>query len=113
MLNLYIGIKQWDLKTKLSIPEPQLKDYELELIGKMNSAGIVENGEDHEATRALIGSMTQNRQTPSPMRTPRYQDSLIRETQTYLALKTQRLLPLLGGEEHTQEEILVIHQLGI
>ena len=66
----------------------------------MNSAGIVENGEDHEATRALIGSMTQNRQTPTPMRTPRYQDSLIREAQINLALQNSGT-PLLGEEDHT------------
>jgi len=83
-------------KTKLVLPSPQLPDKELEQMGKMNSLQE-QLAQDNQATRVLVGNYSQRAATPTPMRTPRVESSVMREAQNNIALlKTQT--PLLGGE---------------
>lgn len=83
-------------KTKLLLPAPQITDKDLESIAKLNSIQGVQDT-TNPATRALMGNYTQRGPTPTPMRTPRYEDSVMREAQNALAMMTSQT-PLLGGE---------------
>ena len=80
----------------MALPAPQLQDKDLELLGKNNQYAEL-SGAANPATRALIGNYSQRDPTPTPMRTPRYQDVIMREAQNALALQNATT-PLVGGE---------------
>lgn len=74
----------FDNKTKLLLPPAQLQDKDLEALGKQNQTIAMEADEDtaHKATKQLIGNYSQlnSMAHATPMRTPRYQDSVLRQT---------------------------------
>lgn len=77
------------------LPSPQMGDKDLELLGKLNSMNIISK-DMNPATRALIGDYSQREATPSNLRTPRYNDAIIKEAQNVLALQNVET-PLVGG----------------
>jgi pre-mRNA-splicing factor CDC5/CEF1 len=85
-------------KTKLALPHAQISDKDIDTIGKMNleKAQALSNS-SNEATKALLGEVSQREQTPMTMRTPMVQNSLMSE-----ARKTYDLMnaptPLVGGQ---------------
>jgi len=87
-------------RSKLSLSSPQVSEQELEQIGKLQGAGIMQEG-GGEATRTLMGDYT-DMATPSlvgrtPMRTPKSEgNTLLQEAQDLIAL-TQTRTPLEGG----------------
>lgn len=83
-------------KTKLLLPNPQLPDKELEQMGKMNTLQE-QLAQDSQATKMLVGNYSQRAATPTPMRTPRIESSVMREAQNNIAL-LQTQTPLIGGE---------------
>jgi len=66
-------------KTKLLLPKPQLKDSDLELLGKLNT---MQEGTEcgSNTTSALIANYSQKEFTMTPMRTPRVTDSIMVES---------------------------------
>lgn len=72
-------------KTKMMLPDPQLKDQDLELLGKLNSVNEVSE-HTNQATRALIGNYSQRESSMSVMRTPRAPNTVMREAQNMIAL---------------------------
>jgi pre-mRNA-splicing factor CDC5/CEF1 len=65
-------------KTKMMLPDPQLKDQDLELLGKLNAVNEVSE-HTNQATRALVGNYSQRESTASVMRTPRAPNTVMRE----------------------------------
>lgn len=87
-----------EVKTKLTMPSPQITDKELEELGKLNSTQAQQLFESNQATNTLIGNYAQRDVTPTPMRTPRVQTKdIMREAQNALAL-LQTETPLVGGQ---------------
>ncbi|EWS71013.1 Myb-like DNA-binding domain protein (macronuclear) [Tetrahymena thermophila SB210] len=83
-------------RTQLVMPEVQLSDKDLELLGKQNafSSNV---GTDNEVTKGLMGNYT-SMMTPTPMRTPRIiQDTVMTEAKNLVALNNTQT-PLLGGQ---------------
>jgi hypothetical protein len=83
-------------KSKLLLPQPQLQDKDLELLGKMNQLSEVSELQN-PATQALVGNYTQRELTMTPMRTPRMVDNVMREARNSIALQNNQT-PLLGGQ---------------
>jgi pre-mRNA-splicing factor CDC5/CEF1 len=83
------------------LPSPQLNDNELELLGKLNSIEANIN-DSNPITKTLIGDYSQRDPLPTPVRTPRYQDSLMREARNVLAL--QNVQTPLEGEANQKLE---------
>jgi len=85
-------------KTKLILPSPQLHDKELEEMGKLNNLqqGPV-GSEDANATRFLVGNYTEKHATPTPIRTPKVENSILREARHAAGLRDTQT-PLVGGE---------------
>ena len=90
-------------KTKLLLSAPQLQDKELEEMGKLNSLQQDQEGQDEgNATRFLVGNYTERQTTPTPMRTPRIENSVMREARHAAAL-LQTQTPLIGGDTEALE----------
>ena len=72
-------------KSKLVLPEEQLKDTDLELLGKMtkNASEIQTNSQSH-ATKKLLGNYSIREATP--VRTPRMSSVLMKEARDAIAL---------------------------
>ena len=86
----------FNAKTKLIMPAPQMTDAELETLGK-NDLMQVDTSSQNDATKYLVGNYSQREPTPTPMRTPRQENSLMREAQNLLSLLNTQT-PLIGGE---------------
>eukprot|EP01017_Pseudomicrothorax_dubius_P026119 TRINITY_DN2890_c0_g1_i10.p1 TRINITY_DN2890_c0_g1~~TRINITY_DN2890_c0_g1_i10.p1 ORF type:complete len:605 (+),score=188.83 TRINITY_DN2890_c0_g1_i10:351-2165(+) len=86
-------------RSKLSLSQPQITDKDLEGMAKLNSmqAEQTVEGGMNAATRALVGNYSVRGATPTPMRTPRYENSVMREAQNALAMM-QAQTPLIGGQ---------------
>jgi len=90
-------------KSKLILPGPQLHDKELEEMGKLNSLQQSQAGQDESnATRFLVGNYTERQTTPTPMRTPRIENSVMREARHAAALLNTQT-PLVGGSTEALE----------
>lgn len=89
-------------KSKMMLPDPQLKDQDLELLGKLNAVNEVSE-HTNQATRALIGNYSQRESSMSVMRTPRAPNTVMREAQNMIALQ-QTETPLMGGENAVLQE---------
>ncbi|CAK87238.1 unnamed protein product (macronuclear) [Paramecium tetraurelia] len=82
-------------QTKLQLPQPQLKDQDLELLGKINAVNEISE-HTTSATRALVGNYSTRDQSQSNMRTPRAPNTVLREAQNIIALQHTET-PLVGG----------------
>ncbi|KRX02772.1 Homeodomain protein [Pseudocohnilembus persalinus] len=82
-------------KTKLTLPQPQMQDSDLELLGKMNQNQDVSEVSNN-ATKALVGNYSQREVAQTPIRTPMAPNSILREAQHAIALQ-QTQTPLLGS----------------
>jgi pre-mRNA-splicing factor CDC5/CEF1 len=84
-------------KSKMSLPEAQITDRDIDTINKMNKEKMdALKGSQNEATKALLGEMTQREQTPMTMRTPMVQYSLMNEAKrTHDIMNAET--PLVGG----------------
>jgi len=94
-------------KTKLSLPDAQISDVDIDTINKMNKEkSDALHGSKNEATKALIGEMSQREQTPLTMRTPMMQNSLMSE-----ARRTHDIMnattPLIGGDGPQLDEGII------
>jgi len=89
-------------KSKLVLPGPQLHDKELEEMGKLNSLQQGQDGDESNATRFLVGNYTERQTTPTPMRTPRIENSVMREARHAAALLNTQT-PLIGGNTEALE----------
>lgn len=84
-------------KSKLSLPDAQITDKDIDTINKMNKEKVNALMESqNEATKALLGEMIQREQTPMTMRTPMVQHSLMNEAKrTHDIMNAET--PLVGG----------------
>ncbi|CDW71197.1 cell division cycle 5-like protein [Stylonychia lemnae] len=91
------------IRTKLTLPSPQINDDELEMIKKYadgNHDGMAIAGVDNNAaTRALMGNYSQRDMLQTPMigKTPLMSQRIMQEAQNALYYKNSQT-PLLGGE---------------
>ena len=94
-------------KTKLNLPAAQISDKEIDTISKMNKEKAnALSASNNDATKALLGEISQREQTPMTMRTPMVQNSLMSE-----AKRTHDLMnaetPLIGGQGPQAEAGLI------
>ena len=76
-------------RTKLVLPKPQLLDKDIETIGELNAMQADQLGQTQQAsvTRGLVGNYSMREPTPTPLRTPRYEDKLMQQARDNLALQ--------------------------
>ena len=94
-------------KTKLILPSAQVSDKEIDMIAKMNQEkSQALSNSSNEATKALLGDISQREQTPMTMRTIMVQNNLMSEARkTYDIMNAQT--PLIGGQgPNIQEGVL-------
>ena len=94
-------------RNKLVLPEPQVTDKDSEGISKLTS-----NGEEIQesviaetnATKVLMGGYSQRdiSQQQSALRTPKVEDSIMREAKMAVSLR-EFTTPLLGGENSAND----------
>mmetsp|Transcript_32805 Transcript_32805/g.37536 ORF Transcript_32805/g.37536 Transcript_32805/m.37536 type:complete len:509 (-) Transcript_32805:26-1552(-) len=85
-------------KTKLALPEAQISDKEIDMISKMNSdKNLALTSGANEATKALLGELSQREQTPMTMRTPLVQNNLMSEARNMISIMNAQT-PLIGGQ---------------
>jgi len=74
-------------------------------MGKLNSLQQGQVGsEEATATRFLVGNYTERHATPTPMRTPKVENSIMREARQAAALQFTQT-PLVGGETSAFEDL--------
>jgi pre-mRNA-splicing factor CDC5/CEF1 len=94
-------------RNKLVLPEPQINDKDLEGISKLTS-----NGEEYQesvitetnATKVLMGEYSQREISlqQSALRTPKVEDTIMREAKIAISLR-EFTTPLLGGENSAND----------
>lgn len=89
-------------KTRLVLPEPQLTDKDLELLGKMtkNAAELI-TATTSDVTKELVGNYSIRE--PTPVKTPKYSSQLMREARHAYNLMNAPS-PMMGGEHLVTEE---------
>ena len=94
-------------KTKLILPDAQVSDKEIDMIARMNQEkSQALTNSSNEATKALLGDITQREQTPMTMRTPMVQNNLMSEARKTLDIMNAQT-PLIGGQgPNIQEGVL-------
>lgn len=89
-------------KSQLILPEPQVTDKDLEGISKLSNFGsMIGTNDKTSAPNVLIGEYSY-REPISAIRTPKVDNSVMREAKLAASLRESQT-PLIGGEESSKE----------